>query len=108
MIEKKEKSTNLKLAMDWLTRCQEITGCGGLSAYYVPILRKWAPAYPETIGYAIPTFYNYSNLYSENKIFEKRAFKMAEWLPNLQNPEGSFPTWALRKNEGTAKPVSLD
>jgi uncharacterized protein YyaL (SSP411 family) len=96
---------NLNLAMKWLIRCQEVTGSEGLSAYYMPVLRKWAPPYPETTGYTIPTFYKFSKFINNKMGFREKALKMAEWLLDSQTPSGAFPSRTLANNNQEVKPA---
>ena len=77
----------LQAAAEWLTRAQDATGCGGVSAYYDATKRQWAGAYPETTGYIIPTFLRYAE-FSGHAEYRERAIRMAEWETAIQLPEG--------------------
>jgi hypothetical protein len=95
-------AARLRAAADWLGRSQDVTGCGGSSAYYAPLL-GWAPPYPETTGYIIPTLYRAADLLG-NPGYAERAERMARWLLTLQAGEGWFPggTWKPgRKHAGS-------
>jgi hypothetical protein len=46
---------HLAAAMAWLVRAQVASENKGVSAGF-HLLRGWAPPYPETTGYIIPTF----------------------------------------------------
>ena len=78
---------HLDAAMDWLSQSQKVTNCGGSSAAYIFSL-GWAPPYPETTGYIIPTFLNYSMMFGENKYFEK-AKSMGDWEIEIQLDSGA-------------------
>ena len=82
------KRSVLSTAMSWLCTAQDITQCGGVAAGY-SFRNGWEPAYPETTGYIIETFYDYAD-YSGDASFRKRANKMAKWLVSIQMPSGGF------------------
>lgn len=77
----------LKAAAEWIARGQDASGCGGVSAAYDVVKRKWTGAYPETTGYIIPTFFRYAQL-SGNDEYRQRAVRMAAWESDIQFPEG--------------------
>lgn len=74
-------------AAEWLSRAQEATGSGGVSAHYDATKRKWVGAYPETTGYIIPTFFRYAKR-SGDAAYRERAIRMAEWESDIQLPGG--------------------
>jgi len=84
----------LQAAAEWLTRAQDVTGCGGVSAYYDATERKWASAYPETTGYIIPTFLHYADFSGHNE-YRERAIRMAEWESRIQLPDGGVRAGTL-------------
>ena len=77
----------LQQAAEWLSRAQDASGCGGVSAHYDAAKRKWAGAYPETTGYIIPTFFRYAD-FSGNNEYRERALRMAVWESDIQLPDG--------------------
>lgn len=77
----------LQAAAEWLSRAQDVSGCGGVSAYYDAAKRQWAGAYPETTGYIIPTFFRYAD-FSGNNEYRERALRMAAWESDIQLPDG--------------------
>ncbi|HYE23810.1 MAG TPA: hypothetical protein VEG32_01300 [Clostridia bacterium] len=85
-------AANISCALEWLRRAQDKTGCGGVAAFYAA-WGRWAPAYPETTGYIIPTLFRCAGEFGED--LHARAVAMAEWLVVTQLPCGSFPdlTW---------------
>lgn len=85
---------HVQAAMDWLSAAQDATGCGGVSAFYDLARAAWAPAYPETTGYIIPTFFDYAARRADSR-YRDRALRMADWLLGLQLPEGGFPIGPL-------------
>jgi hypothetical protein len=82
-------------AASWLVRSQDRGGSPGSSAFYMP-LYGWAPPYPETTGYIVPTLWRAADVFSE-PAFARAAERMARWLLGLQSPEGWFPGGTLRK-----------
>jgi uncharacterized protein YyaL (SSP411 family) len=85
---------HLQATMAWLCAAQDATAGGGVSAFYDVQLGEWCPAYPETTGYIIPTFYDYA-AYSQKAVYGERALRMAEWLLPLQLESGAFPIGPL-------------
>jgi hypothetical protein len=86
-------------AARWLVRSQERGGgAGGSSAFYMP-LRGWAPPYPETTGYIVPTLWRASDAFAEPAL-ARAAEGMAAWLLTLQAQAGWFPGGTLgRRSE---------
>lgn len=84
----------LQAVAEWLVRAQDVTGCGGVSAYYDVAKRTWAGAYPETTGYVIPTFFRYAE-FSGVSEYQKRAIRMAEWESSIQLADGSVRAGTL-------------
>jgi len=85
---------HLHAAMTWLCAAQDATGSGGVSAYYDLGRGGWVPAYPETTGYIIPTFFDYA-AYTRDDRYRERALRMADWLLTVQHTDGSFPIGPL-------------
>jgi hypothetical protein len=85
---------HLTAALDWLVRAQDATGCGGVARGYSvawnPHFRRWGwqPAYPETTGYIIPTFFDAAAFLSRPDLRE-RAIRMADWELEVQLPSGA-------------------
>lgn len=87
----------------WLLRSQERSGGDGSSAFYMP-LYGWAPPYPETTGYIVPTLWRCADTFGE-PAFAAGAERMAAWLLGLQSPEGWFPGGTLGR--GAARRPSV-
>lgn len=96
---------HLRSAMQWLCRAQDATGSGGIS-YGYGFLEGWLPAYPETTGYAIPTFLRYANLTGENAYID-RALAMAEWELTVQGADGGFAGGHIN-SRGSRASVAFD
>lgn len=89
-----DNRTHLDAAIAWLKHAQDVTGNGGVAQTYLVKYRKWAPAYPETTGYIIPTFYRYAALAGDNDA-RQRARRMADWEIDIQHPSGGVLAGAL-------------
>jgi len=82
-------------AMDWLLRAHDRTGNKGVSQGF-HFYHGWLPAYPETTGYIIETFYGYADR-SGRPGFKECAQSMADWLCTVQEDDGSIPGVTLRE-----------
>ena len=76
--------------LDWLGRAQDHSASadGGAARDY-SLLRGWAPSYPETTGYIVPTLLEQAARLNRPDLAE-RARRMLDWLASIQFPEGSF------------------
>lgn len=79
---------HLGAAIDWLCAAQDSQANGGVSLRY-SLITGWDASYPETTGYIIPTFFDYSVLTGRDE-FSERAIRMADWEISIQNRDGSF------------------
>lgn len=87
--ELQPNSVHIAAAMAWLCAAQDGTADGGVSARY-RLDRGWAPSYPETTGYIIPTFFAHAKRLGDEQ-FHTRALRMTDWLLPLQLESGAFP-----------------
>ncbi|ADC62720.1 beta-L-arabinofuranosidase domain-containing protein [Allochromatium vinosum] len=85
---------HLDAAISWLKHAQDVTGNGGVAQTWLVRLNKWAPAYPETTGYIIPTLYRYATLTGDEDS-RIRARRMADWEIEIQHPSGGVLAGAL-------------
>lgn len=85
---------HLGAAITWLKRAQDVAGNGGVAQTYLVRYREWAPSYPETTGYIIPTFYRYAALAGDDDA-RRRARRMADWEIEIQHPTGGVLAGAL-------------
>ena len=74
----------------WLARAQEASTSadGGVARHY-SLVSGWAPSYPETTGYIVPTLLAYAERNKCRDISE-RTRRMLDWLVGIQFPEGAF------------------
>lgn len=97
---------HLAAAMGWLCTAHDTTADDGVSAFYDVAQGRWAPSYPETTGYIIPTFFDYA-VFSGEESYRQRALRMAEWLLTLQLDSGAFPMGPLWEDL-ERKPIVFD
>ena len=79
---------HLDAALDWLIRAQDATVDGGVS-YGYSLRGGWLPSYRETTGYIVPTMLTAADRL-ERPDLRRRARRMADWLIEIQNPDGSI------------------
>lgn len=96
----RENRVHLREAVDWIYRAQDATPDRGVSHSYA-IGKGWAPSYPETTGYIIPTLLNWAKLTGEDEAC-RRALEMAEWELEVQLDNGAVPSLT------TGEPVVFD
>jgi hypothetical protein len=95
----RDNRVHLDAAIAWLCRAQDVPKKGGVrddgvsQAFHLRG-RFWAPSYPETTGYIIPTFYRYWRL-SGNEDIRLRAIRMADWECEVQHASGGVLAGAL-------------
>lgn len=97
---KKETNFFLDEAMKWLSRAQDIGPDGGVSLGYT-LGKGWEKSYPETTGYVIPTFFDFSDYSGDIKYFN-RAVKMADWELRIQMENGAVQGGTV---DTTPKPI---
>lgn len=87
-------------ALDWILRAADITPDGGVAQLYDALSRQWAPSYPETTGYIIPSLLAAAqrNLLDPNAL-RNAALRMGRWLLTLQHQDGSFPAGPIGANQ---------
>lgn len=81
-------------AVEWLMLAQAHSVDGGIPAFYDWLRNRWAPSYPETTGYLIPTLLAYATK-SDRPDIVQAALTMADYLLTVQSPEGAIPGWGL-------------
>lgn len=94
LTEPRDNRTHLDAAIAWLKHAQDVSGDGGVAQTWLVRLNKWAPSYPETTGYIIPTFYRYAALAGDADA-RARAKRMADWEIEIQHPTGGVLAGAL-------------
>ena len=92
--EPRENAVHLEAAIRWLKLAQDVTGNGGVAQTRLVKSGRWAPSYPETTGYIIPTLYRYAALAGDDDC-RARARRMADWEIDIQHPTGGVLAGAL-------------
>lgn len=80
----------IREAMAWLCRAQDssTTNDGGVARHF-SLVSGWAPSYPETTGYIIPTMLRYARMTGDDELLE-RSKRMLDWCISIQFPSGAF------------------
>ncbi len=94
---------HLNLSIEWLVNAQKQGNDDGVAAIYEADSCVWQNSYPETTGYIIPTLYEYSKVYKNEKLFEI-ATKMASWEVKIQSVEGGTGEYVGFYMTNTTKP----
>ncbi len=80
-------------ALDWLRQSIVVQGGEGSSAFYSPWrhpIKHWAPAYPETTGYLLPTLARAEERFSLPWV-SSLMDSCGNWLLRTALEEGAFP-----------------
>lgn len=92
--EIQETQVHLDAAIKWICSAQDKTSDSGVSQTFLVKTQHWAPSYPETTGYIIPTFYSYASLTNRQDILQ-RALQMANWECEIQTECGGVLAGAI-------------
>lgn len=86
-------------AISWLLYAQKRSNDGGVPAWFDLKRMRWAPSYPETTGYLIPTLLRYSQRF-EDQTVRTSALEMANYLTKVQRADGAIPAprWVMTDN----------
>ncbi len=96
---------HIQEAVNWILHANEMTEDGGISKGYSLITDSWAPSYPETSGYTVPTLLDYAQI-TGNDTYRIKALAVADYLVDLQLPDGGIPYWDM--SNGQMHPVVFD
>lgn len=76
--------------LGWLGQAQDLSATrDGGAARDFSLVRGWAPSYPETSGYIVPTLIAAGVRRNDAALLE-RARRMTDWLVRIQFPDGGF------------------
>jgi hypothetical protein len=80
----------IEAGLGWLCRAQDNSAGrdGGVARHY-SLVTGWAPSYPETTGYIVPTLLQCAELRGDDSL-RQRVLRMLDWLASIQLPAGSF------------------
>jgi hypothetical protein len=88
---------HMEAAIKWIECAHDAAGASGVSKGYDLLRHRWAPSYPETTGYTIPTLLNAAVALGRPEL-RKLALTLADYLLGSTTPEGGVTHW------GNAKP----
>lgn len=94
---------HLESAMQWLKRAYE-NGRGGVASHYSLLKGKWLHPFPETTGYIIPTFYDYTEHCKEGA-WHDDAVTMTDWLCSVQLDSGACMQGTYDEKKGKNRPI---
>lgn len=93
-------------AVKWLLTAREHSRDGGIPACFDLLRGRWAPSYPETTGYTIPTLFACA-AHLEQVELRGVAIALADYLLTERTPEGGVGHWKRRDGQGVT-PVIFD
>jgi uncharacterized protein YyaL (SSP411 family) len=96
--------TSMKSALNWIVTAHRVCSRRGISKGYDLVRDRWAPPYPETTGYIIPTLLNLSRLYKD-QIIAMLAFELADYLMDQAALRGGIVHWQAA---GQGEPIVFD
>jgi uncharacterized protein YyaL (SSP411 family) len=94
---------HLEAAIDWILRARDQSQDGGIPACFDLLRGRWAPSYPETTGYTIPTLFACAS-YLERPDLHRTALALADYLLAARTPEGGVGHW---KKQGGNHPAPV-
>lgn len=95
------RERRIEAAADWLRRAQDATGDGGVSWGY-RLRGGWAPSYPETTGYIVPTYLALDaapDFRAPDGSDRDRAARAIAFLADIRLADGSFPGARIDENQ---------
>lgn len=90
-------------AIDWIRFAHEAVCDGGISKGYDLLRGRWAPSYPETTGYTIPTLLNVAAVLDRPELRDL-GLSLGNYLLTRATPEGGVGHWA----KATHEPIVFD
>jgi len=97
---------HLEGAVRWILTAREHSGDGGIPAYFDLLRGWWAPSYPETTGYTIPTLFTCA-AYLQRPHLREVAITLADYLLTVRTSEGGIGHWE-RRDEKQDAPIVFD
>ncbi len=94
----------MEVTIEWIKRAYEAAGDGGISKGYSLLRGRWAPSYPETTAYTIPTLLNAAE-FLDCADLQVIAVSLADYLLSSTTPEGGMAHFKARSR---SKPVVFD
>jgi len=88
---------HLEAAVGWIKQAHHAVDDGGISKGYDLLRNNWAPSYPETTGYTIPTLLNTATALNQPQL-QEMALALADYLLQSATPEGGVAHWRIKQN----------
>jgi hypothetical protein len=88
---------HLVSTIDWIKRAHTVTNVGGISKGYNLLKGCWAPAYPETSGYSIPTLLNVAAVLRRSDL-RTLSLYLSNYLLESTTPEGGVAHWGANSS----------
>lgn len=95
---------HLTAAIDWIMKAHAGAGYRGISKGFNLLRGRWAPSYPETTGYTIPTLLNVC-IALDRPDLKVLALSMADYLLDSTTPEGGVVHW---QDNSRSTPIVFD
>jgi len=96
----------IEASVEWLCEAQDrSTSADGGVARHFSLCDGWAPSYPETTGYIVPTMLACAAYFHRPELRD-RARRMVDWLVSIQFPEGGFQGGVI--GDATVVPVTFN
>jgi len=89
--------------LEWLRLAHSQSVDGGIPKAYDVLRRRWAPSYPETSGYTVPTLLNAAAILDQEDLISF-GLEVAEYLLRAVTPEGAVRHWGGRDH----RPIVFD
>lgn len=89
---------HLEAALAWIEAAHDASADGGLPSHF-DALRGWAPSYPETTGYLIPTLLRVAGRRGGPSLRD-RALRMADWECQVQLDSGAVRSGHVEREVG--------
>lgn len=102
-VDPEKYRAGLLAAIEWIRSAYRAAGGTGISKGYDLVRRRWAPWYPETTGYTIPTLLNAASVMGLPDL-ETLALGLADDLVAAASPEAAVGHWMNQR----AAPVVFD
>jgi len=97
-------SEHTTAALSWIKYAYQKTDHRGISKGFDLLRNQWAPAYPETTGYTIPTLLNAAQVFQQ-PLWQDIALRLADYLLQSATADGGVAHWRDSKQ---SKPIVFD
>lgn len=99
--------THLQEAVSWLLAAREHSADGGIPAFFDLLRGRWAPSYPETTGYIIPTLLASASYLDKRDDLRAAATASADYLLDARTAQGGVGHWRAGRGQSVT-PLVFD